>query len=179
MRLDALTALAVGVGPGLFTGLRVGITTVKVMAQALGVPVVAVPSLDLIAYPLRHAGRRIAVVVDARRREVFHACYRPAPDGVERVSAYTVGPPADVAATLAATGDAVLLAGDGVDPYPDVFLALDAAEPAGPDFAWPSATALVELATRRVACGDVVTPDEVTPLYLRDSDAALAWGSAR
>jgi len=179
VRLDALTALAVGVGPGLFTGLRVGITTVKVMAQALGVPVVAVPSLDLIAYPLRHARRLIAVVVDARRREVFHARYRPTPGGIESVSAYTVGPPADVAAALATTGDAVLLAGDGVDPYRDAFAALDAAEPAGPDFESPSATALVELATRHVAGGDVVTPDEVQPLYLRDSDAALAWGSAR
>jgi len=73
----------------------------------------------------------------------------------------------------------VLLAGDGVDAYPDVFAALDAAEPAGPAFESPSATALVELATRHVACGEVLTPDEVQPLYLRDSDAALAWGSAR
>src|SRR6516225_1229588 len=48
-----------------------------VMAQALRVPVVGVPSLDLLAYPLRHASRLIVTVLDARRREVFYASYRP------------------------------------------------------------------------------------------------------
>ena len=179
VRLEALGALAVGVGPGLFTGLRVGVTTVKVMAQALAVPVVAVSSLDLVAFPLRHARRLVAVVVDARRREVFHARYRPVPGGVERVSDYTVGPVADVAAALAGTGDDVVLAGDGVDAHRSAFAALEHAELAGPDFDAPSAAALVELATRRVARDEVVAPHAVTPLYLRESDAALAWGSAR
>jgi len=177
--LDALDALAVGVGPGLFTGLRVGVTTVKVMAQALAVGVVAVPSLDLIAYPLRHARRVVAVVVDARRREVFHATYRPVVGGVERVSEYTVAPAPQVASALAAAGDDVILAGDGVDQYWSAFAGLECAEVAGPDFDAPSAAALVELATRRVARGDVEVPDAVRPLYLRESDAALAWGSAR
>lgn len=178
-RLDALTALAVDVGPGLFTGLRVGVTTVKVMAQALGVPVVAVSSLDVVAYPLRHARRLIAIVVDARRREVFHARYRPVPGGVTRVSDYTVGPATDVAAALAAEGEEVVLAGDGVDPYRAAFTGLDGAEVAGPDFDAPSAAALLELAARRVARGDVDPPAAVQPLYLRESDAVLAWGSAR
>ena len=57
VRLDQLAAIAVDVGPGLFTGLRVGITTAKVMAQALRVPVVPVASLDLVAYPVRHSPR--------------------------------------------------------------------------------------------------------------------------
>ena len=50
--LGHLAAIAVGIGPGLFTGLRVGVTTGKVMAQALRIPVVGIPSLDLVAYPL-------------------------------------------------------------------------------------------------------------------------------
>ncbi|HEV2993022.1 MAG TPA: tRNA (adenosine(37)-N6)-threonylcarbamoyltransferase complex dimerization subunit type 1 TsaB [Acidimicrobiia bacterium] len=177
--LDALAALAVGIGPGLFTGLRVGVTTVKVMAQALGVPVVAVPSLDLVAYPLRHARRLIAVVVDARRREVFHARYRPVPGGVARVSDYTVGPATDVAAHLAAEGEDVVLAGDGVESYRSAFADLAGAEVAGRDFDAPSAGALLELATRRLARDEVDLPAAVQPLYLRESDAALAWGSAR
>ena len=77
VELDHLTAIAVGLGPGLFTGLRVGVTTAKVMAQTLRIPVVGVPSLDLVAYPLRHSHRMIVIVLDARRREVFHARYRP------------------------------------------------------------------------------------------------------
>ncbi len=61
---DQLAFLAVGLGPGLFTGLRVGITTARVMAQTLRVPVVGVPTLDLIAYPLRHTSRTVVSVVD-------------------------------------------------------------------------------------------------------------------
>ena len=57
VELDQLAAIAVGIGPGLFTGLRVGVTTAKVMAQALRIPVVGIPSLDLVAYPLRHTSR--------------------------------------------------------------------------------------------------------------------------
>ena len=54
VELARLSAIAVGLGPGLFTGLRVGVTTAKTMAQVLRVPVVGVASLDLVAYPLRH-----------------------------------------------------------------------------------------------------------------------------
>jgi tRNA threonylcarbamoyladenosine biosynthesis protein TsaB len=175
VRLEQLAAVAVGVGPGLFTGLRVGVTTAKVMAQTLRVPVVAVPSPDLVAYPLRHAGRLIAVVLDARRREVFHAQYRPVPGGVQRVSAYAVGAAVDVVAELAAGGDEALLAGDGVEANRDEFATLDRAEDAGPEFEHPSATALVELATGRVEREEFTSSWAVQPLYLRASDAELAW----
>src|SRR5206468_9108594 len=94
--LDHLAAIAVGMGPGLFTGLRVGVTTAKVMAQALRIPVVGIPSLDLVAYPLRHSERGIVAVLDARRREVFDAAYRPVPGGLQRVSEYQVRSPAEL-----------------------------------------------------------------------------------
>ena len=173
--LRHVAVVAVGVGPGLFTGLRVGVTTAKVMAQALRIPVVAVPSLDLIAYPLRASARRIAVVVDARRHEVFAARYRPVPGGVQRVSDYTVGPADEVVADLAADGEDVLLAGDSVAANRDAFAALGRAEVAGPLFEAPSVAALVELATGRFEREEFASPFEVRPLYLRASDAELAW----
>jgi tRNA threonylcarbamoyladenosine biosynthesis protein TsaB len=179
VEFDQLAAVAVGVGPGLFTGLRVGVTTAKIMAQALRIPVVPVPSLDLVAFPLRYSRRLLAVVVDARRHEVYSARYRPVPGGVQRVSDYTVGPADDLVAELAASGDDVLLAGDGIDANRDAFAALDRVEHAGPDFEAPSARALVELASGRVEREEFVSPHEVRPLYLRASDAELAWGQSR
>ena len=179
VRLEQLAAVAVGIGPGLFTGLRVGVTTATVMAQTLRIPVVAVPSPDLVAYPLRHAGRLIAVVLDARRREVFHAQYRPVPGGVQRVSDYAVGPAADLVAELAAGAEEVLLAGDGVEANRSHFAALERAEDAGAGFEAPSATALVELATGRVEREEFTSSWSVRPLYLRASDAELAWGKRR
>lgn len=177
VRLDQLAGIGVGIGPGLFTGLRVGVTTAKVMAQALRIPVVGLPSLDLLAYPLRHAhGREIAAVIDARRREVFTARYRPVPGGVQRVAGYDVGPPDRLVAELAAGGEETLLTGDGALLYRDEFSHLDRVEFAGPEFSAPSAAALIALTTARLEQEEFMRPDELVPLYLRDSDAELSWG---
>lgn len=172
--LGHVAAIGVGLGPGRFTGLRVGITTVTVMAQALRVPVVGVPSLDLVAYPLRHAGRPLAAVLDARRREVFSARYRPVPGGVQRVSEYGVAPVAQAVAELEAAGEEVLLAGDGVQANRE-FAALEHAEYAGPEFDSPSPAALVELATARYLREEFSAPWDIHPLYLRRSDAEIEW----
>jgi tRNA threonylcarbamoyladenosine biosynthesis protein TsaB len=179
VRFDQLAAVAVGIGPGLFTGLRVGVTTAKVMAQALRIPVVPVPSLDLVAFPLRHSHRVITAVLDARRGEVFHARYQPVPGGVQRVSAYAVSTPGDLVLELDATGEEVLLAGDGADRYRTELSAIDRAEHAGPAFAYPSPSALLELATARVHREEFESPFDVRPLYLRESDAELNWNVAR
>ncbi len=179
VQLTQLAAIAVGIGPGLFTGLRVGVTTAKVMAQGLRVPVVAIPSLDLVAYPLRHAGRVLCVVLDARRHEVFSARYVPVPGGVQRISEYTVGPVGELLAELVADGGDVLLAGDGVQRYRDEFATLERADHAGAEWEAPSATALIELATGRVEREEFTSPWDVAPLYLRKSDAELAWAERR
>lgn len=176
--LDRLTAIAVGIGPGRFTGLRVGVTTAKVMAQALRIPVVGIGTLDLVAYPLRHTRREVVAVVDARRREVFWARYRPVPGGLERVGDVAVDPPHEVVAELEAAGVDVLLAGDGADRYREVLGALDHAELAGPAFGAPSALALLELAVGRLEREEFVSPLELVPVYLRESDAAIHWERA-
>jgi len=178
VRLESLAAIAVGIGPGLFTGLRVGVTTAKVMAQALRIPVVPVPSLDLVAYPVRHSNRLVVAVLDARRREVFHAAYRPVPGGVQRITEYAVASPADLVAQIEAGGAEVLLVGDGVAAHADAFAGLDRVELAGPEFAHPSVAALVGLATARVEREEFDTPWDVRPLYLRETDAELNWSTA-
>jgi tRNA threonylcarbamoyladenosine biosynthesis protein TsaB len=177
--LGDLAAIAVGTGPGLFTGLRVGVTTAKVMAQALRIPVVGVPSLDLVAYPLRYSGRAIVAVLDARRREVFAARYQPVPGGVQRTSEYAVHEPAelvgDLLADIAEYPHGLLLAGDGVARFPAEFAALEHAEVAGPEFAAPSVSALIALATARFEREEFEQPGDLRPLYLRQSDAEIAW----
>ncbi len=171
VELRQLAAIGVGLGPGLFTGLRVGITTAKVMAQALRINVVGVPSLDLLAYPVRYSDKLIAAVIDARRREVFSALYRAVPGGIQRVTEYAVGAPLDVVNELRARREDVLCVGEGALRHAEVFAELDGIEFAGPEFATPSASALVVLTTARVQREEFLAPSEILPLYLRESDA--------
>lgn len=173
--LRDIGAVAVDVGPGLFTGLRVGIATAKAMAQALRVPVIGVSSLDLLAFPLRHTHRRIVPVIDARRGEVFYAFYRQVPGGVQRLSDYQVGTPDDLASELLATGEECLVAGDGALRYRDAFHDTARVELGGVDTLYPSAGALVTLAHARALREEFVSPSELVPLYLRRSDAEINW----
>ena len=170
-----LTAVAVGVGPGLFTGLRVGITTAKVLAQSLRVPVVPVSSLDLLAYPHRFARREVVALIDAKRGEVFTATYRQVPGGMQRVRPPRVCSPAVLAADLEAERSDALLVGDGALAYRDVFGAVAHVEVAGPVAAHPSPGALLQLAYPRVEREEFVGPSEVAPVYLRAPDAVPNW----
>ena len=176
--LRDLGAVAVDVGPGLYTGLRVGVTTAITMAHALRVPMVAVSSLDLVAYPLRHTGRTIAAVIDARRGEVFHARYGCLPGGVQRLSEPMVGPPDHVVSQMLASSDETLAVGDGAVRYASMFEGLRGVELADPGFAYPSAESVVLLAHALAVREEFVRPDEIEPLYLRRPDAEAKWAGS-
>jgi len=119
-----LTDIAVGVGPGPYTGLRVGVVTARVLGAALGVPVYGVCSLDVLAADVEADGG-FAVATDARRREVYWARY----DESGRRSGPHVGPPADV------PGRGLPVAGEGPLLYPELF----------PDTRWPTYPAAATL----------------------------------
>lgn len=174
--LSEIAVVAVDVGPGLFTGLRVGVATGKAIAHALRVPMIGIASLDLLAFPLRHAQRMIVTVVDARRGEVFYAFYRQSPGGVQRLGEPQVGTPEDLAAELLTTPDEVVLVGDGALRHRHRL----AEGGSGVEFAdqWlahPSAAPLVQLAHARALREEWVAPGALVPLYLRRPDAAINW----
>jgi tRNA threonylcarbamoyladenosine biosynthesis protein TsaB len=173
--LAEVGALAVGVGPGLYTGLRVGIATAKAMAMALRIPVVAVSSLDLLAFPVRFTNRLIVTAMDARRGELFWATYRATPGGVQRLGPQAVASPEDVASELLASHDEILIVGDGALRYADHFAPLLRVEVADAGFAHPLASSLGQLAHARAVREEFVAAEEITPLYLRRPDAEANW----
>jgi tRNA threonylcarbamoyl adenosine modification protein YeaZ len=158
-----LTRIAVGVGPGPFTGLRVGLVTARTMAEVLGIEVAGVCSLDILA---RQSSLTlpVAVATDARRKEIYWALYDgPAADGSRRrLEGPAVDKPADVAHVLAG----LPVIGRGATLYAE---ALGLGEVDVPQY--PSA----EVLAFGVATGTlpVVAPD---PLYLRRPDVTLAGG---
>jgi tRNA threonylcarbamoyladenosine biosynthesis protein TsaB len=171
IRLNEISVVAVDIGPGLFTGLRVGMATAKAMAQALRVPMIGLSSLDLLAYPVRYSPRLIVPVIDAKRGEVFWTTYRHVPGGMQRFGEYTVGSPDDLASELMATGEECLVVGDGALRYADLFRPLSHVELGTVGLAHPSANSLVELAHPRAIREEFVQPWELEPLYLRKADA--------
>jgi tRNA threonylcarbamoyladenosine biosynthesis protein TsaB len=148
-----LAAVAVGVGPGPFTGLRVGLVTARVLGQTLGLPVHGVCTLDVLAHAATPAaaGREFLAVTDARRKELYWARYSP-------VGARQAGPsvdrPADIPSGLPVAGQAVSL-------YPDQL-----GEPIWPEH--PSAAVLATMVADGTA--ELLPPE---PLYLRRPDAQI------
>jgi tRNA threonylcarbamoyladenosine biosynthesis protein TsaB len=175
--LDEIGVIAVDVGPGLFTGMRVGIAAAKAMAMALRIPMIGLSSLDLLAFPLRHTQGEIASVIDARRSELYYAFYRPVPGGVQRVSEPTVGCLEDLTAEMMAAHDHLLVVGDGAQRYGDALREVRHVEVADAAARYPSAGSLVQLAHAYAMREEWVNPWEITPLYLRAPDAQINWST--
>ena len=173
--LDEIGAVAVDVGPGLFTGLRVGVAAGRRSRSALRVPMVGIPSLDLLALPVRHTSRTIVAMIDARRGELFYAFYRAVPGGVQRLTPHQVGKPDDVVSELQATGQDVLLVGDGARRYAAAFEDLRGVELVEQWLAHPSAAPLVQLAHSYALREEFVNPWDLEPVYLRRPDAEINW----
>ena len=156
VKLDAVTAVVAGVGPGPYTGLRVGLVTAATFGSALGVPVYGLCTLDGLAYA-SGLDEPFVVATDARRKEVYWARYESAR---ARIGEPAVDRPAEIAeqvAGLPAVGAGALL-------YPETF----------PDARAPehvSAGALASLAAEKLAAGDEFLPP--LPLYLRRPDAQV------
>ena len=173
--LDEISIVAVDMGPGLFTGLRVGLATGKAIAHALRVPMIGISSLDLLAFPVRQSGRTIVTVIDAKRGELFYAQYRQVPGGVQRIGDLQVGTPDDLVADMIAANQEYLLVGDGALRYREQLSECRAVEFAEQWLAHPSAAPLVQLAHARALREDWVNPWELEPIYLRRPDAVINW----
>jgi tRNA threonylcarbamoyl adenosine modification protein YeaZ len=157
--IDRVDAVVCGTGPGPFTGLRVGMVTAASLGHALGRPAHGVCTLDAIAHDAITHGGPLAVVTDARRREVYWAVYDAAG---HRVTGPDVLTPAAVAERLPEFG-VTAVAGEAAIKYADV-LGLPVIAPE-----YPSPTGLVAVVAAAVLAG--ATPDEFRPLYLRRPDA--------
>ncbi|NNN00268.1 MAG: tRNA (adenosine(37)-N6)-threonylcarbamoyltransferase complex dimerization subunit type 1 TsaB [Acidimicrobiaceae bacterium] len=151
-------------GPGLYTGLRVGLATAIALAQGIGADLVAVTSLETLAWGAFSAGvrGRLVACVDARRGEIFTQLFELG-DGAEQNSAPRVARARNVVIEWATNGAPVTFSGDGVERYLSDF----AAVPNGVIHhqAVPSIRAALSMGARRVVEGAVV------PLYLREADA--------
>ena len=164
-------ALALSIGPGSFTGLRVGVATVKGLALALGLPVAAVPTLDALASNLPFADAPVCPILDARKGEVYLSLYRWGGGGMQRQWDYVALPPRAAAERLTPP---VIVLGDGVAACLPFLSHLGAGLRIAPgSHTAPSAAVVGRLGHAMLAAGDTVAAETLEPLYLRPSEAEL------
>ena len=168
-------AVAVDIGPGLFTGMRVGIATAKALASALEIPVITATSLELIALPLVDDERVVVSIVDARKGEVFYAMYRADGRDARAVTEPMCGPIDAVVSAIQERGQSVVAAGDGARRYAEQLEADFRIRIADEAYDHPSSDTLVRLAHRRSLHEDWSSPDHVAAFYLRQPDAEINW----
>lgn len=172
-----LDAVIVDIGPGLYTGIRVGVATAQGIAAAFGIPLVPAISLDAIALEARTGHRQIWALVDVRRGELAVARYRPVPGGVVKESSVELVTPEVLRAQLVANDEQSLIVGD-VGSLPEGFVAgIHRTKIGRPRY--PYAVALAEVGRGRFDKGSFPSPDEIRPMYLRDADVTINWEKVR
>lgn len=177
--LSKLDAVGVDVGPGLFTGLRVGVGTAKALAFALDRPLVAVGSLEVLAQAVATSGvapgTLVVPVVDARRGEVFVGRLRATAAGVSWEERETRRTPDALAAELSGRREAFVLAGNGARRYRAILDVVPGAVMAGETLDFPSPAVLAALVLSKAAAGETSDETAVLPLYLRDAETRINW----
>lgn len=181
LELSQLGAVAVDIGPGLFTGMRVGIASAQMLAWALDIPVIGVCSLDALAVGSPHGEDDvIASVLDARRGEVYWSVYRnPRETGrfPERLTEPTVSSPEDLVIHLNEREQYVSICGSGAVRYSEEMQNVTRSTVHGVSHAFPTATSVLQLAIQKASREEWNSADSLEPMYLREPDAEINWAT--
>lgn len=168
--MDDLDGFAATVGPGSFTGLRIGISTLKGLAAATQKPIVGVSTLEVLAHQCSGDTEIINPVLDARKNEVYYSLYRRTLEGPVALTSERSGTPEDLAATIESPCTFI---GDGVSVYRDEIRALlgQYAFFAPESENVIQAAVVAALGFKRLSAGNVDDPMVIAPHYIRRSDA--------
>lgn len=174
VHVQQVEAVAVGLGPGSFTGTRLGVVLAKTLSQVLRIPVVGIPSLDILAAGLIE-GELVCAATDARRNEVYTATFRRREDAVERIDDYRAISPKALARYLDGLGAAVTFVGDGLKIYATIFREElgNRFQEVPPKFWYAQASALIHLALARLSKGESDDLFQLVPIYVRKPDIRM------
>ena len=177
LKIQDIDGFAVTIGPGSFTGLRIGVGTVKSFSYALKKPIVGVITLDALAYNLKFADKLICPILDARKQEVYSAIYR----GGLKLVRQTDYLCAKIESILAHLTEPTIFVGDGVNRYREVIVEnlKEHAIIAEPPFRFCRGAVVALLGYERLANGESDDYFSITPFYIRKPEAEVRMESKR
>ncbi|NLD11567.1 MAG: tRNA (adenosine(37)-N6)-threonylcarbamoyltransferase complex dimerization subunit type 1 TsaB [Clostridiales bacterium] len=158
-----IAAVAASVGPGSFTGIRIGVSSARAVAQALHKPCIQVPTLD--TFRLKCGNRPVAVIFNARRGQVYGAVFDKDKKDILKPGPYML---TDVLDAVDKAGIAPIFYGDGVDAYADK---LQGRECAQEEDRYQTATMTAAFAMDKLEAGETCTYEELLPDYMRETEA--------
>lgn len=172
--LASIDGFAVSLGPGSFTGLRIGVATVKGLAFTTGRPVAAVPSLKALAWNLSASAYPVCPLLDARKKEVYAALYRYEKGGLATVMPERVLTLRELAEQVR---ERTVFTGEGARLFSEEIRTLfgDRALFAPLAAMTPSSASVAEIGLDMLRNGARTDPDALSPLYIRRPEAEIAW----
>jgi len=177
--LEDLDGWAISLGPGSFTGLRIGVSTVKGLALATQKPVAGVSTLDVLAYQISSTPYLICPILDARKGEVYTAFYRYGEgNDLKRQSGYRAIKPEDLMKDIQ---ERTIFIGDGVKTYRDYLKkSLESLAIFSPNsINFPHGSGVAKLGLELLRKGEFLDLANFTPLYVRPSEAEMKFNPTK
>jgi len=171
-----IKAVVASIGPGSFTGLRIGLTTAKTLAYAWGKPVVGVPTLEALAFGCPSGAGWVSAMLDAQKGRVYQALYQWRSGSLVEVLPVRIVPAEQAFREMAELREPVMVVGESVREYAGLAEASDGLIFPAPEHAvMPRAASVAFLGLRKWLEGKAVEPMELNPLYVRRPEAEELW----
>lgn len=176
LKMEEINGIAVSVGPGSFTGLRVGLAVAKGLSYTCSLPLLGITTLDAMAFPLKEIPYLICPLLESKKDEIYDAVFRGG-DDLHRVMDYKCEDIQSLLARLSPLKEKIIFLGDGIKKYREIIK-----EKIGKDVLFvdsqlnlPVATSIAFLGLNKLKKGEEDDVSTLSPFYLRKSGAEIIW----
>ncbi len=176
VKREELSAVAISLGPGSFTGLRIGLAAAKAISYALSIPLIGVPTSEVLAAAFAFPGAVVAPLIDAQKGNAYFSIYRQTAHELICEKEIAVASPDAISAAISEIPDSVILSGDFAEKY----YTGNTKKPENAVFAsfthrMPRAALVASRGFARMHQGEAKSPMEIEPIYVRRSEAEVLW----
>ena len=176
LKLSDIDGIAVSIGPGSFTGLRIGLGVAKGLSYASSIPLLAIPTLDALAFSLKGIPFLVCTILESKKDEVYSAVFREV-DGLNKVVDYNCGDINSLLLKLSSLKEKIVFIGEGAIKYRKIIEGKlgRKASFVGPHLALPRGVNVAFLGLEKLKKGEAENIYTLPPLYLRKSEAEIIW----